>query len=61
MPYPDHFNPLEYGINEVIWTVSCKLLKAWSKSIVESIFKTPVIIRTSIEMYNATKESICLI
>lgn len=58
MPYPDHFNPHEYGISEVVWTVPYKLLNAWSKSVVEkqSVIKTPAIVRTWIQVYNATKE-----
>lgn len=58
MPYPDHFNPHEYGISEVVWTVPYKLLNAWSKSVVEkqSVIKTPAVVRTWIQVYNATKE-----
>lgn len=58
MPYPDHFNPHEYGISEVVWTVPYKLLNAWSKSVVEkqSVIETPAVVRTWIQVYNATKE-----
>ena len=58
MPYPDHFNAHEYGISEVVWTVPYKLLNAWSKSVVEkqSVIKTPAVVRTWIQVYNATKE-----
>ena len=58
MPYPDHFNAHEYGIPEVVWTVPYKLLNAWSKSVVEkqSVIPTPAVVRTWIQVYNATKE-----
>lgn len=58
MPYPDHFNAHEYGISEVVWTVPYKLLNYWSKSVVEkqNVIKTPAIVRTWIQVYNATKE-----
>ena len=58
MPYPDHFNAHEYGIGEVVWTVPYKLLNAWSKSVVEkqNIIPTPAVVRTWIQVYNATKE-----
>ena len=58
MPYPDHFNPHEYGIKEVVWTVPYKLLNEWSKSVVskQNIIPTPAIVRTWIQTYNATKE-----
>ena len=58
MPYPDHFNAHEYGISEVVWTVPYKLLNAWGKSVAEKqkVIKTPAIVRTWIQVYNATKE-----
>ena len=58
MPYPDHFNAHEYGISEVVWTVPYKLLNAWSKSVVEkqNSIPTPAVVRTWIQVYNATKE-----
>ena len=58
MPYPDHFNAHEYGISEVVWTVPYTLLNYWSKSVVEkqSVIKTPAIVRTWIQVYNATKD-----
>lgn len=57
MPYPDHFNPHEYGIEEVVWTVPYKLLNSWSKYVVskQEIIPTPAIVRTWIQTYNATK------
>ena len=57
MPYPDHFNPHDYGIKEVVWTVPYKLLNEWSKYVVskQKIIPTPAIVRTWIQTYNTTK------
>ena len=57
MPYPDHFNAHEYGINEVVWTVPYKVLDKWSKFVLskQEIIKTPAIVRTWIQTYNATR------
>ncbi len=57
MPYPDHFNAHEYGINEVVWTVPYKLLNEWSKYVVskQQIIKTPAIVRTWIQTYDTKK------
>lgn len=57
MPYPDHFNAHEYGIEEVVWTVPYKLLDKWSKYVVskQEIIPTPASVRTWIQTYNATK------
>jgi len=57
MPYPDHFNPHEYGIKEVVWTVPYKLLDNWSKYVVSKQEKipTPAIVRTWIQAYNTSK------
>ena len=58
MPYPDHFNAHEYGISAVVWTVPYTLLNYWSQSVVEkqSVIPTPAVVRTWIQVYNATKE-----
>ena len=58
MPYPDHFNPHEYGISEVVWTVPYKLLNEWSKYVVskQDIIPTPAVVRTWIQTYNTNKE-----
>ena len=58
MPYPDHFNAHEYGISQVVWTVPYTLLTYWGKSVVEkqNIIPTPAVVRTWIQVYNATKE-----
>ena len=57
MPYPDHFNPHEYGIEEVVWTVPYKLLNEWGKYVKtkQEIIKTPAKVRTWIQTYNSTK------
>lgn len=58
MPYPDHFNPHDYDIEEVVWTVPYKLLDKWSKYVVskQEVIPTPAIVRTWIQTYNTTKK-----
>ena len=58
MPYPDHFNPHDYNIEEVVWTVPYKLLDKWSKYVVskQEVIPTPAIVRTWIQTYNTTKK-----
>lgn len=57
MPYPDHFNPHEYGISEVVWTVPYKLLNEWGKYVAEKqeVIPTPAVVRTWIQTYNTSK------
>lgn len=57
MPYPDHFNPHEYGIAEVVWTVPYKVLYEWGKTVKDKqdVIPTPASVRTWIQTYNATK------
>ena len=57
MPYPDHFNPHEYGIKEVVWTVPYKLLSKWSEHVntKQGIIPTPAIVRTWIQTYDTKK------
>lgn len=57
MPYPDHFNPHEYGIKEVVWTVPYKLLDNWSKYVLskQEIIPTPAVVRTWIQTYDTKK------
>ena len=57
MPYPDHFNPHDYGIKEVVWTVPYKLLNEWSKYVVskQEVIPTPAVVRTWIQTYNTSK------
>lgn len=58
MPYPDHFNPHEYGIDVVVWTDPYKLLNSWSKYVVakQNIIPTPAVVRTWIQVYDTLKE-----
>lgn len=58
MPYPDHFNAHEYGIEDVVWTVPYKVLYQWGKTVVskQNIIPTPAVVRTWIQTYNATRE-----
>lgn len=58
MPYPDHFNIHQYGIDEVVWTNPYKLLYTWCKDYAmkrQSEVPTPAIMRTWIQAYNTTK------
>lgn len=57
MPYPDHFNKYEYGINEIVWTVPYKLLNEWSQFVVnrQKSIPTPAVVRTWIQAYDAIK------
>jgi len=58
MPYPDHFSPHSYGINEVVWTVPEKLLTAWSADVAlrQKTISTPALVRTWIQAYNSIRE-----
>ena len=57
MPYPDHFNPHDYGIKEVVWTVPYKLLDKWSKYVIskQEVIPTPAVVRTWIQTYDTSK------
>ena len=57
MPYPDHFNPHEYNIEEVVWTVPYKVLDKWSEYVVskQEVIPTPAVVRTWIQTYNTSK------
>jgi len=58
MPYPDHFNKYQYGINEPVWTVPYELLSTWSKNYAvkrQNETATPAVVRTWIQAYNTTK------
>ena len=57
MPYPDHFNAHEYGIEEVVWTVPYKVLNKWGSFVKEKqkIIPTPASVRTWLQTYNATR------
>ena len=58
MPYPDHFSPHNYGIQEVVWTVPYKLLSTWGDYVVEKQkhIPTPAKVRTWIQAYDTVKE-----
>ena len=57
MPYPDHFNAHEYGIEEVVWTVPYKVLNKWGSYVKEKqeVIPTPASVRTWLQTYNATR------
>lgn len=58
MPYPDHFNPNEYGFKEIVWTVPYKLLKFWAQNYVvvrQNEIPTPAIVRSWIQTYDAIR------
>ena len=59
MPYPDHFNKYDYGLNEISWVVPYKLLSAWGKNyaaVRQTEITTPAKVRTWIQAYNAIRE-----
>ncbi len=58
MPYPDHFNPHDYGIEEVVWQVPYKLLSIWSTyaKARQAECPSPAIVRTWIQGYDSIKE-----
>ncbi len=58
MPYPDHFNPHEYGINSVyVWQDPYAVLCAWGAYAKgkQDLIPTPAIARTWIQAYDTTK------
>ncbi len=57
MPYPDHFDPHQYGIKEVTWTVPYKLLTEWGEYVVgkQELIPTPAKVRTWIQAYDTKK------
>lgn len=57
MPYPDHFNPHQYGIKEVVWTNPYKLLNYWGSLVAkkQALIPTPAKVRTWIQAYNTNK------
>ncbi len=58
MPYPDHFLEHAYGIEEVVWEVPYKLLKAWGSQALERQNETPspARVRTYIQGYDSIYE-----
>lgn len=59
MPYPDHFNEHQYGINDIVWTVPYELIYTWTSNYVNERQKettTPAIIRSWIQTYDTIRE-----
>ena len=59
MPYPDHFNEHQYGIEDIVWTNPYKLIYTWSNDYVQERQKettTKAIIRTWIQTYDTIRE-----
>lgn len=57
MPYPDHFDPYQYGFKEVVWTTPYKLLEYWGSLVAEKqkLIPTPAKVRTWIQVYDVFK------
>lgn len=59
MPYPDHFNEHQYGIENIVWTVPYNLIYTWANDYVNERQKettTPAIVRTWIQTYDTIRE-----
>ena len=59
MPYPDHFNEHQYGIQNIVWTVPYELIYTWANDYVIERQKettTPALIRTWIQTYDTIRE-----
>ena len=59
MPYPDHFNEYQYGIQDIVWTVPYDLIYTWAQEYVNERQKettTPAIVRTWIQTYDTIRE-----
>lgn len=58
MPYPDHFSPHFYGIEEYVWEVPYRLLTIWGSYAKhqQTLIPTPAKIRCYIQGYNAIHE-----
>ena len=57
MPYPDHFDAHQYGMEEVVWTKPYDLLKYWGSLVYEKqqLIETPAKVRTWIQVYDTYK------
>lgn len=57
MPYPDHFNPHDFGISEIVWTVPYKLMYTWGTYAAnrQKEIPTPAIVRTWLQCYDTIK------
>lgn len=59
MPYPDHFNKYDFGLNQIVWTVPYDLLKIWGSEYAakrQTEIPTPAKVRTWLQTYNAIRE-----
>ena len=58
MPYPDHFDAHQYGIEAVVWTKPYELLKFWGSLVAEKqkLIETPAKVRTWIQAYDTYKQ-----
>lgn len=59
MPYPDHFDYHQYGIEQPVWEVPYKLLNIWATNYVikrQNEIPTPAKVRTWIQAYDPIKE-----
>ena len=59
MPYPDHFNEHQYGIENIVWTVPYELIYTWANNYVnerQQETTTPAIVRTWIQTYDTIRE-----
>lgn len=59
MPYPDHFNKYDFGLNQIVWTVPYDLLKVWGGEYAakrQTEIPTPAKVRTWIQTYDTIHE-----
>ena len=59
MPYPDHFNEHQYGIQDIVWINPYELIYIWGDNYVNERQKettTPAKIRTWIQTYDTIRE-----
>ncbi len=57
MPYPDHFDIHQYGIQDVVWQNPYKLMNTWGSYVEEKqkLIETPAKVRTWIQAYDVRK------
>ena len=59
MPYPDHFNPHDFGISDaIVWEVPYRLMYAWGSQakLRQAEIPTPARVRTWLQGYRAIRE-----
>ncbi len=58
MPYPDHFNKYDFGMDVPVWTVPYKTISAWSEYAYnrQQEIPTPAKVRTWIQAYDPIRE-----